>query len=55
MSLPRRVESELLDQLPANDPRAIRSRRDLTRVNAWMRNAACVASALRRYAAGRQP
>jgi hypothetical protein len=55
MSLPRRVEPELLDQLPANDPRAIRSRRDLTRVNAWMRNAACMASALRRYAAGRQP
>jgi SAM-dependent methyltransferase len=55
MSLPRRVEPELLDQLPATDPRAVRSRRDLTRVNAWMRNAACVASALRRYAAGRQP
>jgi hypothetical protein len=55
MSLPRRVEPELLDQLPANDPRAIRSRRDLTRVNAWMRNAACMAAALRRYADGRQP
>ncbi len=55
MSLPRRVEPELLDQLPASDPRAIRSRRDLTRVNAWMRNAASMASALRRYAAGRQP
>ena len=55
MSLARRVEPELLDQLPANDPRAIRSRRDLTRVNAWMRNAACMASALRRYAGGRQP
>jgi hypothetical protein len=49
------VEPELLDQLPADDPRAIRSRHDLTRVNAWMRNAACMASALRRYAAGRQP
>jgi hypothetical protein len=55
MSLPRRVEPELLDQLPANDPRAIRSRHDLTRVNAWMRNAACMASALRKYAGGRQP
>jgi hypothetical protein len=55
MSLPRRVEPELLDQLPPTDPRAIRSRRDLTRVNAWMRNATCVASALRRHAAGRQP
>jgi SAM-dependent methyltransferase len=55
MSLPRQVDPELLDHLPADDPRAIRSRRDLTRVNAWMRNAACMASALRRYAAGRQP
>jgi hypothetical protein len=55
MNLPRRVEPELLDRLPAHDPRAMRSRRDLTRVNALMGNAACMASALRRYAAGRQP
>ncbi|HEX7081480.1 MAG TPA: methyltransferase domain-containing protein [Gammaproteobacteria bacterium] len=35
----RSVEPEWLDELPAADPRAIRSRRDLQRVNAWMLNA----------------
>ena len=34
MSFPRRVEPELLDQLPAEDPRAIRARRDVRRANA---------------------
>lgn len=33
----RDVEPEWLDILPADDPRAQRSRRDLQRVNAWMR------------------
>jgi len=33
----RSVEPELLDILPADDPSAQRSRRDLQRVNAWMR------------------
>ena len=42
----RQVEPELLDELPASDPRAIRSRRDLRRVNAWMRNARIMARAL---------
>jgi SAM-dependent methyltransferase len=55
MNLPRRLEAELLDQLPADDPRAIRSRRDLKRLNALMRNTACMATALRKYSAGRQP
>ena len=55
MNLPRRLEAELLDRLPADDPRAIRSRADLTRVNAWMNNARCMASALRQYADGRRP
>lgn len=55
MSFPRRFEPELLDQLPADDPRAVRSRRDLKRVNAFMNNARCVASLLRKYAAGRPP
>src|ERR1051325_6840074 len=32
----RQVQPELLDQLPATDPAAIRSRQDLRRVNAWM-------------------
>jgi hypothetical protein len=34
----RAVRPEILDALPAADPRAIRSRRDLRRVNAWMGN-----------------
>ncbi|MGD0026901.1 MAG: methyltransferase domain-containing protein [Xanthobacteraceae bacterium] len=55
MSLPRQLEAEWLDQLPADDPRAIRSRRDLRRVNACMSNARCMASALRKHGAGRQP
>jgi hypothetical protein len=55
MTLPRRLESELLDHLPADDPRAMRARRDLKRVNAWMRNAKCMASMLHKYAAGRTP
>jgi hypothetical protein len=32
----RRVDREWLDELAAEDPRAIRARRDLARVNAWM-------------------
>ncbi len=43
----RVLQPELLDELPADDPRAIRSRRDLCRVNAWMENAAIVAGAVR--------
>ncbi len=54
MSLPRRVEPEWLDQLPADDPRAIRSRRDLRRVNAWMLNAGRMASALMKHGACQQ-
>ena len=46
----RQVEPEWLDQLPADDPRAIRSRRDLRRVNALMDNAGIVARELRRAA-----
>jgi hypothetical protein len=42
----RIVEPELLDELPPTDPRAIRSRRDLRRVNAWMRNHAIMAKVL---------
>jgi hypothetical protein len=39
-------EAELLDELPASDPRAIRSRRDLRRVNFWMGNPIIAAKAL---------
>jgi len=44
----RRVEPEWLDVLPSADPRAMRSRRDLERVNPLMTNASIVADALRR-------
>ena len=42
----RILQPELLDSLPENDPRAVRSRRDLRRVNAWMRNHSIMARAL---------
>ena len=48
MASERRVEPEWLDELPADDPRALRSRRDLKRVNALMANAGIVASELTR-------
>jgi hypothetical protein len=50
MSLPRRLEPEWLDHLPAEDPRAMRSRRDLTRVNNFMGNAGRMAKALLAHA-----
>ena len=43
----RVVEPEWLDTMPPQDPRARRSRRDLARLNAIMRNAGLVASELR--------
>jgi len=55
MPLLRKLEPEWLDQLPEDDPRAVRSRRDLRRINAWMRNARSMAFTLLKYAAGRQP
>jgi len=55
MTFPRRLEPELLDGMAADDPRAIRVRRDLRLVNAFMRNTHCMASALRKNAAGRRP
>lgn len=55
MSFPRRVEPELLDQLPANDPRAIRARRDVTRANTLMMNAGIMASALMAHGSGPKP
>ncbi len=47
MHMARRVDPEWLDELPAHDPRAQRSRRDLVRINALMGNAAIVASELK--------
>jgi hypothetical protein len=55
MSLPRRVEPEWLDDLPAHDPRAMRSRRDLQRVNAVMAQTGLMARALTAYGRRRQP
>lgn len=51
----RLVQPELLDALPPDDPRAMWSRRDLQRVNAWMRNHAIMARALRTVANGSAP
>jgi hypothetical protein len=42
----RIVQSEILDTLSPDDPRALRSRRDLCRVNAWMGNAGIMAKVL---------
>jgi hypothetical protein len=36
MHLPRRIEPEMLDHLAETDPRAVRSRRDLRRINRFM-------------------
>jgi len=48
MTSPRRVEPEWLDELPAHDPRAQRSRRDLVRINALMGNARILAREIER-------
>jgi hypothetical protein len=45
----RIVQPEMLDTLPPDDPRALRSRRDLRRVNAWMGNAGIMARALKEH------
>lgn len=49
----RCVETELLDELPATDPRAARSRKDLLRVNAWMGNGEIMVQELRSSCNGR--
>jgi hypothetical protein len=51
----RCVEPEWLDTLPADDPRAARSRRDLARVNRIMGHAGILAAALRRHGASAAP
>ena len=48
MYIPRSVEPEWLDELPPDDPRAMRSRRDLRHINALMMNASMVAREFRR-------
>ena len=49
----RRVEAEWLDRLAPDDPRAVRSRHDLQRLNALMRNAAIVRREVMGALAGR--
>ena len=51
----RIVESEWLDELPPGDPRAAGMRRDLRRLNTWMRNHAIMANALQTAANGQSP
>ena len=51
----RRVEPELLDHLTPDDPRAIDSRKDLERINAWMRNHKIMAEEIRRIFGDRAP
>src|SRR3569832_1512197 len=52
MSLPRQVEPEWLDELPAGDPRAVRSRRDLQRINGWMLQASIMTRLLLAHQCG---
>lgn len=51
----RILEPEWLDELPVDDPRAVRSRRDLRRVNRWMRQGRLLAGLLLRHAGSRPP
>src|SRR5208282_2309597 len=51
----RIVEPELLDELSADDPLAVRSRLDLCRVNTWMRNHTIMADALRNHSSSQAP
>src|SRR5947208_17107735 len=51
----RFVEPELLDTLPADDPGAVGSRRDLQRLNAWMGHGQIMARALRSALDGAAP
>jgi hypothetical protein len=49
MTFPRRLETELLDVLPADDPAAVRSRRDLRLLNEVMLHPAIMARRMLRY------
>lgn len=55
MAFPRCVEPEWLDQLRPDDPRAIRSRQDLERINALMGHTALMARTLVRHCGGDRP
>ena len=51
----RVVLSELLDHLPADDPQALRSRRDLQRIHVVMRTRAALCDAIERLHLERPP
>ncbi|HEX5418895.1 MAG TPA: class I SAM-dependent methyltransferase [Gammaproteobacteria bacterium] len=51
----RRLEPEWLDEMPADDPRAQRSRLDLARINGWMFQARIMRRLLTAHSAGRVP
>ena len=51
--IPRQVEAERLDALPASDPAAIRSRRDLQRLNRLMGQSGAMARFLRSHGSTR--
>jgi hypothetical protein len=51
----RQVQREWLDELPANDPRAVRSRRDLVRVNTLMMQPGIMARALSVHSGPKAP
>lgn len=55
MTMPRRVSDETLDHLPAADPAAMRSRRDLVRVHRAMGTRAIVARGWQDLLAGAAP
>jgi hypothetical protein len=55
LSLPRRVEREMLDSLAADDPRSQRSRQDLRRIQRAMATLPIVQHALDRGTAGSVP
>jgi hypothetical protein len=50
MAYPRRLQTELLDVLPADDPDAVRSRRDLKLLNAVMLHPVIMARRMRHHA-----
>ena len=51
----RMIEPEWLDELPPDDPDAVRSRRDLCRVNGLMRHHRIMAEVLKRRLNGNRP
>ena len=51
----RIVKPEILDTLPPDDPCALRSRRDLRRINSWMNNYSTMTGALKNSLNGRMP